>query len=99
MFHADVPAEEKTVDRLTEEGILFVVAGNETTGNALSVMTFHILNNPIVLQNLRKELVGVMPDPKFMASWQELERLPYLVSNCHPSKSRYVNLADPVGGH
>ncbi|KAI9708134.1 MAG: hypothetical protein M1812_008121 [Candelaria pacifica] len=84
MFHADVPNEEKTVDRLTEEGILFVVAGNETTGNALSIMTFYILSNPTILQNLRKELIQIMPDPKTLATWQELEKLPYLVSNRAP---------------
>jgi len=81
MFNADVPAEEKTIDRLTEEGILFVVAGNETTGNALSIMTFHLLNNPNILQKLKKELIHAMPDPVVPASWQELEKLPYLVSS------------------
>lgn len=81
MFHADVPDDEKTVDRLTEEGILFVVAGNETTGNALSIMTFHILSNPTVLQKLKKELIEFMPDPKVVPTWQALEKLPYLVSN------------------
>ncbi|KAI9875070.1 MAG: hypothetical protein M1830_008971 [Pleopsidium flavum] len=78
MFNADVPAEEKTIDRLTEEGILFVVAGNETTGNALSIMAFHLLDNPTILQTLKKELIDAMPDPKIPATWQELEKLPYL---------------------
>jgi cytochrome P450 len=81
MFNADVPDDEKTVDRLTEEGILFVVAGNETTGNALSIMTFHILSNPTVLLKLKKELIEFMPDPKVLPTWQALEKLPYLVSN------------------
>ncbi|KAI9748899.1 MAG: hypothetical protein M1835_001689, partial [Candelina submexicana] len=78
LAHAEVPSEEKSVHRLTEEGVLFVVAGNETTGNALSIMTFHILNNPAVLQSLSKELVEAIPDPKILPMWQDLEQLPYL---------------------
>ena len=79
MFNSDVPPEEKTVDRLTEEGILFVVAGNETTGHALSVMTFHLLDNPELLRKLKKELIEAMPDPAILGTWQQLEKLPYLV--------------------
>lgn len=85
MFQADVPNDEKTIDRLTEEGILFVVAGNETTGNALSIITYHILSNPKVLAKLKKELVDFMPDPSTVAKWQALEKLPYLVRRCYPS--------------
>ena len=79
MFNANVPSEEKNVDRLTEEGILFVVAGNETTGNALSIITYHLLDHPDILKKLRAELAKIMSGD-MIPSWQELERLPYLVS-------------------
>ena len=86
MFQADVPNDEKTVDRLTDEGVLFVVAGNETTGNALSIITYFILSNPKVLAKLKKELVDFIPDSRTVARWQTLEKFPYLVRNRRPSQ-------------
>ena len=81
MFHANVPPEEKSVDRLSEEGILFVVAGNETTGNALSIITYHLLDNPEILTKLKAEIATIMLGSDMIPSWQQLERLPYLVSD------------------
>ena len=82
MFQAEIPSEEKNIDRMTDEGVLFVVAGNETTGNALSIITYHVLSNPKVLKALREELVEFMPDSKTVERWQALEKLPYLVGHC-----------------
>lgn len=73
-----VPAEEKSLGRLTDEGVLFIVAGNETTGNALSIITFHVLNNSEIKMNLRNELFEAIPDEGTMPQWQFLETLPYL---------------------
>ena len=73
-----VAAEEKSISRLTDEGVLFVVAGNETTGNALSVITFYVLNDRGIATKLKAELFGAIPDPKTMPMWQDLEHLPYL---------------------
>lgn len=73
-----VPAEERSLDRLTDEGVLFVVAGNETTGNALSVITFHVLNTPHIFQCLKAELLTAIPDVDVIPQWRDLEPLPYL---------------------
>ncbi|KAF6225448.1 hypothetical protein HO133_009448 [Letharia lupina] len=73
-----VPAEERSLDRLTDEGVLFIVAGNETTGNALSNMTFHILNTPRILQSLKAELSAAIPNSETIPQWRDLEHLPYL---------------------
>ena len=73
-----VPAEEKSLDRLTDEGVLFIVAGNETTGNALSAITFHVLNTPRILAALKAELAAAIPDVDTMPFWRDLESLPYL---------------------
>lgn len=92
MFHADVPPEEKTVDRLTEEGILFVVAGNETTGNALSLITYHLLENTSALAKLKEELAEAIPDSSTIPQWQQLEELPFLViSSLHVSLNNVVD--------
>ena len=73
-----VSPEEKSLDRLTDEGVLFIVAGNETTGNALSVITFHVLNTPHILGRLKAELATAIPDPDTITLWRDLEKLPYL---------------------
>ncbi|KAM5433665.1 hypothetical protein McanMca71_003350 [Microsporum canis] len=49
--------EEKTLRRLTAEAATLIGAGTETTGNTLSVFTFHVLSNPHVLKKVTAELV------------------------------------------
>ena len=79
MAHNDkVPPEEKSLNRLTDEAVLFIVAGNETTGNALSVITFHVLNTPSILKNLKDELSTAIPNVNTIPLWRDLENLPYL---------------------
>ncbi|KAH0344390.1 alcohol oxidase, partial [Aureobasidium melanogenum] len=60
-----------------DEGFILVGAGGETTAQTLAVLTFHLLNNPIVLQKLQHELDTLMPSPEGQVSWQQLEQLPY----------------------
>ena len=79
MAHNDkVPPEEKSLNRLTDEAVLFIVAGNETTGNGLSVITFHVLNTPSILKNLKDELSIAIPNVNTVPSWRDLENLPYI---------------------
>jgi len=63
-----------------EEASIFMAAASETTGNALEVATFHILQNSHILQKLKDELRTACPDVKQEMSYSTLERLPYLVS-------------------
>ena len=44
----------------------------------LSLASFHIIDNPPVLQRLRQELRTAIPDLEDPPSWDELGRLPYL---------------------
>jgi cytochrome P450 len=76
----DIPAKERSFERLTDEGVLIVVAGLETTARFLTNITCHLLSNPEVLQRLRAELQSAMPTPDARPSWKVLEKLPYLVS-------------------
>lgn len=76
-----LPPEERTIGRLTEEGMIVLGAGAETTANTLTLGTFHLLKNPATLQKLRNELVTtVMPHANSRPAWTELERLPYLTA-------------------
>ena len=85
IFHeiqaSDLPESEKGENRLTDEAFIFITAGTETTARTLAVISFHIMDNPDVLQLLREELKTVMPDPKSTVTSSTLENLPYLVSS------------------
>lgn len=84
IFHelrdSGLPPEEKSLMRLSDEGNILIGAGSETTGSTLAVISFHIINNPEVLQKLRTELHAVIPNVDSKVTWQQLEQLPYLVS-------------------
>lgn len=77
----DLPQQERTVDRLTEEGMIVLGAGAETTANTLTMGAYHLMKNPNVLLRLREELKStVMPAPNSRPTWKELEQLPYLTA-------------------
>lgn len=74
-----LPPEERTLDRLQDEGQILLAAGSETTANTLTVIAFHLSDKKHLLETLREELKTVLPTPTSTASWTELEKLPYLV--------------------
>jgi cytochrome P450 len=82
LFHEllqnDVPDSEKSVGRLVQEAQIVVSAGTETTAWCLSVITFHLLSNPAILQKLREELEQAIPNPNKPVPVEKLEQLPYL---------------------
>lgn len=78
ILNAKLPGHELRRARLNDEAVGLVGAGTETTAHTLTIGTFHILDNPDVHARLRVELEAAMPDPGAMATWAELERLPYL---------------------
>lgn len=69
----------KTIERLMDEGFILVGAGGETTAQTLAVLTFHLLNNPRILLELRAELDEAVAGSDSLLSWQTLEQLPFLV--------------------
>lgn len=73
--------EDKTADRLEQEIRSAIAAGTETTSNALTVITFHLLSNPEKLRLLQDELRQLEPTAGAVLKLNDLERLNYLVSN------------------
>lgn len=73
----DLPENEKTMDRLCDEGQIFTGAGSETTAKALTTALFYLLVKGDTFSILKKELLQAMPVGK-TTSWQKLEQLPYL---------------------
>ncbi|KAI0434028.1 putative cytochrome P450 [Xylaria sp. FL1042] len=84
IFHdilaSDLPKEELSFVRLTQEAMSLSGAGIETTMWTLSVATFHILWNPKVYAALKVELDEAMPNPDNILPWAQLEKLPYLTA-------------------
>ncbi|KAB8291534.1 hypothetical protein EYC80_006336 [Monilinia laxa] len=77
IFHeilsSDLPSNEKSVERLWQEGQTVIGAGTETTAWTLSVITYHVLANPDILSKLLVETNGE-------SGLKELEQLPYLTA-------------------
>ena len=87
LLTSDLPPEEVTLKRLQHEAISVVGAGLETTKWALSVASFHLLNNPPILARLREELFVAIPDQDHIPALPEIQRLPYLSACIEESKS------------
>jgi cytochrome P450 len=83
LLNSDLPAEEKSLNNLAQEGQNVIGAGADTTANVLSCTTFHVLNNPQILKRLTQELETAMRDKYGQWDLAIAEQLPYLVSaNC-----------------
>ncbi|KAK3331479.1 cytochrome P450 [Apodospora peruviana] len=82
IFHtlrdSDLPKEEKTLQRLCDEGEILTGAGSETTAQTLTRILFYLKHVPQTLENLRAELDQAIPDSKEIPAWSELQALPYL---------------------
>lgn len=74
-----IPAEERTLPRLQDEGMVLLAAGTETTSRALTVAAYYLSHEKCTMQRLRSEVRTVMPTVSSRPTWLELERLPYLV--------------------
>lgn len=85
IFHAlrdsDLPPEEKTLERLSDEAEILTGAGSETTAQTLARILFYLKFVPETLERLRDELDTAMPSAAQILTWSELQRLPYLVGS------------------
>lgn len=70
-----------SVKDLSAEAMAFLAAGEESTANTLVYGTFNLLRHPHMLENLRRELWNAIPNVDNIPPADELENLPYLVSN------------------
>lgn len=75
-----VPEHLKTPQRLMNDGFALTIGGTETTARSLAVGMYHLIDRPEILSKLREELKQVMPTPDSRPTWNELEKLPYMVS-------------------
>ena len=64
---------------LTAEAVLMLLAGMDTTANALVVGTWGILQNEEVHKKLQNELYQAIPHKESTVNADMLDQLPYLV--------------------
>ncbi|KAF2649416.1 cytochrome P450 [Lophiostoma macrostomum CBS 122681] len=72
--NSDLPDDERTIDRLEEEGSLLIMAGTESTAKSMQIAHYHLLANPSIMSHLRDEL-SKAGNPTTLKA---LEQLPYL---------------------
>ncbi|EER36922.1 cytochrome P450 [Histoplasma capsulatum H143] len=80
ILDSNLEVEEKTPERILQEIRSTTAAGIETTSNALTVITYHLLDNPDKLQKLQNELSILEDGGNSEQQVHELGKLPYLTS-------------------
>ncbi|KAI0854976.1 cytochrome P450 [Xylaria cubensis] len=73
----ELPAAEKSAQRLEDEAVLMTMAGTYSPMLSLMVAHYHLLNRSDIMAKLRTELGGAH-GPVKPTTAAELERLPYL---------------------
>ena len=68
------------INQLAGDAFSFILAGTDTSSNALVTGVFELLNGPAhMIARLKSELLEAIPDVHAMIEWATLEKLPYLV--------------------
>lgn len=78
MEDEELPAQEMTVARLTDEATILIIAASETPAKVLALITFHLLRRPDLVRKIREEVNGVTTTVSQRPSLSQLEQLPYL---------------------
>lgn len=81
---ANVNGKAPTNKSLYDEARALVFGGTDTIANALMIGIFNMLEQPELVERLRQELLEVWPVPENAPpKFEELEKLPFLVSNTY----------------
>ncbi|KAI8963693.1 cytochrome P450 [Daldinia sp. FL1419] len=78
IIRSDIPESEKQTHRLTEEAMMIVIAGSETTASTLAAIMYRLLSDRILFNRLRAELETAMPDCDELPIASKLDSLPLL---------------------
>ena len=78
IIRSDIPESEKQTQRLTDEAMVILIAGSETTASTLAAITYHLLADRKLLDRLRAELVTAMPNQNELPVASKLDSLPFL---------------------
>lgn len=80
LLHSDLPAEEKSFQRLIDEGKSLMGAGSETTSWTLTLLMWYVTRDSEILGKLRDELKDMPRNSTENSLLKWLEQRRYLVS-------------------
>jgi len=99
-----VMGETPSMNQVTSDSVLAIVAGSDTTSSAMANLFFYLLTNPKALQRLQKEIDGQGDD---LLDYAKQAHMPYLngaineaLRLCPPVLSgsqRYANTTTMIG--
>ncbi|KAL4982871.1 cytochrome P450 [Aspergillus falconensis] len=75
-----LPARERTLSRIHDEGMILLSGGTEPTANALTIAAFHIINRKEILTTMRAEIRESRIGDVKTVSLAQLEQLPYMTA-------------------
>ena len=67
-----------SIDELSADSLLLLMAGTDTTAHALTISTYHVLKDPEIMRKLQAELREAIPRKDSWVQCAELEKLQYL---------------------
>ena len=73
-----LPTHEKTVERLTDEATILVIAASESPAKTLALIHFHLMKDLSIVRKLRNELDLLESAADSRLSLAQLEKAPYL---------------------
>ena len=79
-----------SVEEIKDEALSVLAAAADTTGNAMTVAAYNVVNNPEIYRRLREELVVAFPNAEDELDYATLEKLPYLVCTNSAFCSRHT---------
>jgi len=65
-------------EQVTGQGIIFFVAGFETTANTLTTLCYHLVKNPDVLETLQEEIDNMLLENENRIDHETVSSMPYL---------------------
>ncbi|EPS40148.1 hypothetical protein H072_6033 [Dactylellina haptotyla CBS 200.50] len=106
VFEDDIKKGRKaaTDEQLRQDSLLIVMAGMETTSQALSITFFNLIRYPDVMELLLKEIKTIMPEISSRPTQDQLDQLPLLRAcfkesiRCNPPLKSPMSRDTPAPG-
>lgn len=91
---SEVAQKDKVLSYFVDEATNITGAGTETTASTLGLLTYHVLADLEVLNNLMQELASIASNNTELVELRRLEKLPYLQACINEA----LRLSNPVTG-
>lgn len=78
IMRADIPTIEKQTRRLSDEVVVLLIAGSDTTASTMAAIVYHLLADRALLARLKAELIEAIPEPNQLPVAEKLDKLKLL---------------------